>query len=291
VIDFDRALFAHMGFAISNAMRSLVMAITFARFGRAPDSGATRRYYQHIERFSASFAFLTDLAMLTLGGYLKKKETISGRLGDVLSAMYLASMVLKHHENRGSPPEELPAVEWACRELLYQAQEQLHSVLRNLPNRPIAWFARLMIFPRGLTYFAPADRLGRRVADLVLNNTATRASFNRLLYSVDAPGNVLAALQNVLEMAPMAETIEKKLRVEGRKTGRVSALNLADQIEQGRALGVLSEHEAQFLSEYDRKVMDIVNVDDFAPHELGVVAPTEPDVELSESVQLSRASI
>ena len=280
VDEFDRALFAHMGFAISNAVRSFVMALSFARFRRVPESGATRRYYQHIERFSASFAFVTDLAMLSLGGYLKKKETISGRLGDVLSAMYLASMVLKHHENRGSPAEELPAVEWGCRELLYQAQEQLHSVLRNLPNRPIAALARLLIFPRGLTYFAPADRLGRRVADLVLNNTATRASMSRLLYRADEPHNVLAALQNVLEMAPVAESLERKLRVEGQKTGRVTALNLPDQIEQSRALGILSEQEANFLVQYDRQVMDIVNVDDFAPHELGLAsqeAPAESD--------------
>jgi acyl-CoA dehydrogenase len=270
VDEFDRALFAHMGFAISNAVRSFVMALTFARFRRVLDSGPTRRYYQHIERFSASFAFATDLAMLTLGGYLKKKETISARLGDVLSAMYLASMVLKHHDNRGRPAEELPAVEWACRELLYQAQEQLHSVLRNFPNRPIAALARLLIFPRGLTYFAPADRLGRRVADLVLNNTETRSSLSRFLYSTDEPGNALAALQSVLEIAPMAESLEKKLRVEGQKTGRVRALDLAGQIEQSRALGILSEHEALFLADYDRKVMAIINVDDFAAHELGL---------------------
>jgi len=268
--EFDRALFAHIGFAISNAVRSFVMAITFARFRNVPDSGPTRRYYQHIERFSASFAFATDLAMLTLGGYLKKKETISARLGDVLSAMYLASMVLKHHDNRGRPAEELPAVEWACRELLYQAQEQLHSVLRNFPHRPMAALARLLIFPRGLTYFAPADRLGRAVADLVLNNTQTRASLSRFLYRSDEPGNALAALQNALEMAPVAESLERKLRVEGVKTGRVRALDLAGQIEQSRALGILNEQEALFLAEYDRKVMAIINVDDFAAHELGV---------------------
>ncbi len=122
VAEFDRALFGHIGFAISNAARSFLMALTIARFERVPVSGPTRRYYQHIERFSASFAFATDIAMLTLGGYLKKKETISARLGDVLSAMYLASMVLKHHDNEGRPEEELPIVEWACRELLYQAQ-------------------------------------------------------------------------------------------------------------------------------------------------------------------------
>jgi len=270
--EFDRALFAHIGFAISNAVRSFIMAITFARFRKVPESGPTRRYFQHIDRFSASFAFATDLAMLTLGGYLKKKESISARLGDVLSAMYLASMVLKHHDNRGHPAEELPAVEWACRELLYQAQEQLHSVLRNFPNRPMAALARLLIFPRGLTYFAPADGLGRQVADLVLTNTTTRASLSRFLYRSDAPGNALAALQDALEMAPLAESLERKLRVDGLKTGRVQALDLAGQIEQARALGILDEHEALFLAQYDRKVMAILNVDDFAPHELGIAA-------------------
>ncbi|MEO6186715.1 MAG: acyl-CoA dehydrogenase, partial [Steroidobacteraceae bacterium] len=69
--DFDQALFGHIGFTISNAVRSLVMAVTFARFESAPGEGAIRRYYQHIERFSASFAFATDVAMLSLGGYLK----------------------------------------------------------------------------------------------------------------------------------------------------------------------------------------------------------------------------
>jgi acyl-CoA dehydrogenase len=248
------------------------MAVTFARFRKVPQSGPTRRYFQHIDRFSASFAFATDLAMLTLGGYLKKKESISARLGDVLSAMYLASMVLKHHDNRGQPLQELPAVEWACRELLYQAQEQLHSVLRNFPNRPMAALARLLIFPRGLTYFAPADRLGRQVADLVLDNTATRASLSRLLYRRDEPGNALAALQSALEMAPMAESLERKLRIDGLKTGRIQALDLAGQIEQARALGILDQHEALFLAAYDRKVTAILNVDDFAPHELGVAA-------------------
>ena len=134
-----RALFGHIGFTISNAVRSFVMALTHARFTHVPDVGDTKRYYQHIVRFSASFAFAVDVAMLTLGGYLKKKENLSARLGDVLSAMYLASMVLKHHENQGRPADDLPIVEWACRNQLYKAQEQLHDFLRNFPNRFLGW--------------------------------------------------------------------------------------------------------------------------------------------------------
>ncbi len=134
VDEFDRALFGHIGFTISNAVRSFIMAMTNARFTSAPVTGPTSRYYQHIVRFSASFAFVVDVAMLTLGGYLKKKENLSARLGDVLSCMYLASMVLKHYENQGRHDADLPFVEWACRNLLYRAQEQLHSFLRNFPN-------------------------------------------------------------------------------------------------------------------------------------------------------------
>jgi len=270
--DFDRALFGHIGFTISNAVRSLIMALTLARFTRAPTSGATKRYYQHIVRFSASFAFAVDVAMLTLGGYLKKKENLSARLGDVLSCMYLASMVLKHHENQGRPDADLPIVEWACRNLLYRAQEQLHGFLRNFPNRFLAGVMRLLILPRGLTYSAPSDRLGLSLAELVMNPTESRERLCRFIYKTLEPTNALGLLQEVLVLTQTAEPIEKRIRVEGVKTGKVTALELPGQIQQALAAGIISETEAASLREYDRKVMEIINVDDFAPHELGVQA-------------------
>ena len=164
VAEFDRALFGHIGFTLSNAVRSFIMALTHARFTRAPVRGPTARYYQHVVRFSASFAFAVDVAMLALGGYLKKKEGLSARLGDVLSCMYLASMVLKHHENQGRQLEDLPIVEWACRNLLYAAQEQLHGFLRNFPNRLLAGLMRALIFPRGRGLLRPAHIPPRHAA-------------------------------------------------------------------------------------------------------------------------------
>ncbi|HEX3835925.1 MAG TPA: acyl-CoA dehydrogenase [Steroidobacteraceae bacterium] len=269
VAQFDAALFGHMGFTISNSVRSLVMALTFARLRGVPDHGPTRRYYQHIERFSASFAFAVDVAMLTLGGYLKKKESLSARLGDVLSAMYLASMVLKHYDNEGQPEADLPVVEWACRNLLYFAQEQLHSFLRNFPNRFLAGLMRVLIFPRGLTYFAPSDRLSRQVADLVTAPTPTRLRLGTHAYTTLNERSPLGLLQEVLLLAEGAELLEKRLRDEGVKSGRVTALDLPGRISQAVAAGILTQAEGASLAEFDRKVMQIVRVDDFAPHELG----------------------
>jgi acyl-CoA dehydrogenase len=272
VDEFDAALFGHIGFALSNAVRSFVMALTLARFHRVPDRGPTRRYFQHIVRFSASFAFAVDVAMLTLGGYLKKKENLSARLGDVLSSMYLASMVLKHFSDEGQPQEDLPIVEWACRYLLYYAQEQLHGFLRNFPNRWLAALMRFLIFPRGLTYFAPGDRLARRVAELVTNATATRERLCRFAYTSPVPGNPLGQLQEALLAAAAAEPIEQRIRVEGVRTGKVTALDLPGRIQQALAAGIISEVEAASLKEYDRKVMEIIQVDDFAAEELGAGA-------------------
>jgi acyl-CoA dehydrogenase len=269
VDEFDRALFGHIGFTISNAVRSLVMALTNARFTRVPVEGPTGRYFQHIVRFSASFAFAVDVAMLTLGGYLKKKENLSARLGDVLSSMYLASMVLKHYENQGRPAADLPVVEWACRSLLYRAQEQLHGFLRNFPNALLAGAMRALIFPRGLTYSAPGDRLGRTVAGLMLEPSASRDRLCEFIYRSIEPGNALGLLEEALQLSQVAEPLEKKIRVEGVKTGKVTALDLPGQISQALALGIVTPAEAALLRDYDRKVMEIVHVDDFAPDELG----------------------
>jgi acyl-CoA dehydrogenase len=272
VDEFDRALFGHVGFTISNAVRSFIMALTHARFTRAPVQGETARYYQHIVRFSASFAFAVDVAMLTLGGYLKKKEGLSARLGDVLSCMYLASMVLKHHENQGRPAEDLPVVEWACRNLLYHAQEQLHGFLRNFPSRALAAIMRGLIFPRGLIYSAPGDRLGHRVAALVTNPTEARERLCQGIYWRLDPGNPLGLLQEAMLLAAQLEPLLKRIRVEGVKTGRITALDLPGQIQQALAAGIVSETEAAALRDYDRKTMELISVDDFASEELGTQA-------------------
>src|SRR5918994_5047817 len=272
VDDFDRALFGHIGFTISNAVRSLIMALTLARFTHVPLKGPNARYFQHIVRFSASFAFAVDVAMLTLGGYLKKKENLSARLGDVLSSLYLASMVLKHHENQGRPVADLPIVEWACRNLLYYAQEQLHGFLRNFPNRMLAALMRMLIMPRGRTYSAPSDRLSSALADLAMTPSEARARLGRFVYTAVEPSNPLGLLQELLVLTQMAEPIEKRIRVERVKTGKVPALDLPRKIQQALVSGIISETEAASLRDYDRKVMEIINVDDFASEELAAQA-------------------
>ena len=124
---------------------------------------------------------------------------------------------------------------------------------------------RALIFPSGRTYFAPGDRLGRKVAQLMMDNTPSRARLTRLVYRELQPGNPLGLLQQAIELAPLAEPIEKQLRVAGVKTGKVTALDLPGQIEQGLALGILDAGQADTLRRWDRLTMQLINVDEFPP--------------------------
>ena len=267
---FDEALFGHIGFALSNAVRSISMALTNARYTAVPAEGSTRRYYQHINRYSAAFALAADWAMLTLGGDLKKRELLSARLGDVLSATFLASMVLKHYENQGRPADDLPIVTWACRHLLYTAQEQLHSFLRNFPSRGVATMLRFLIFPRGLTYNAPSDKLGNEVAELMINPSMARERVSHGIYKTVEAGNPLGMLQNTMEMAVAAEPVEKILK-RAVRDGTVTAPHPLEQIDEAVSAGILTKEQGKTLRELDDAVMELVRVDDFESHELGTL--------------------
>ena len=267
LVDFDRLLFKHVGYALSNAARSLIMAVTLARFTEVPATGATRRYYQHINRYSASFALMADAAMFTLGGALKRKELISARLGDILSYLYLASMVLKHYSDEGEPPEDLPLVEWACRTLLYRTQEQFHSLLRNFPSRWMAALLRLAIFPRGRTYSAPADELGQKITELIISPTDTRDRLASGAYTTREPGNPLGVLQEVLELAEQIKPLERRV-FDARRTGEITADDTPGQIDEAERNGVITAEEAASIRAFDAKVMAVTGVDDFDPAEL-----------------------
>ncbi len=267
LIEFDQALFGHIGLAFSNAARSVWMALTSARFTRVPVSTPTERYFQHINRFSAAFVLASDAAMLTLGGALKKKEKLSARLGDMLSYLYIASAALKRFEDQNRPAEDLPLVEYACRDALYRFQESMHGFLRNFPNRFVAAVLRFLIFPRGRSYSAPSDHLGHQIAELITTPGPSRDRLTRNTYTGDLSGPV-GIFGEALDLAVRLEPVEHRIR-DAEKAGKLKTGRGVNTTLAAEETGVITGEESRSLLRLEELTAKIIAVDDFDPMDLG----------------------
>ena len=208
--DFDQALLGHARFLFGNLGRSLVLGLTRGRLLRGPASRA-QRYYQTLTWMSAVLALAADAAMMTLGGALKRHERLSARMGDVFSELYLSSAVLKRFHDDGEPPDDYPLVRWALQESLYRMQESLRSLYRNLPNRPLALFLRMLCFPTGMVFSAPSDRADHEAAGILLAPSESRDRLTRGLFlpeDADAPAR---QLETAFDMAARLESLESRL--------------------------------------------------------------------------------
>ncbi|MBS0557870.1 MAG: acyl-CoA dehydrogenase [Proteobacteria bacterium] len=272
--EFDRVLFRHIGFAISNAARSFVLGLTHAHIGRAPGDKYTRRYYRKLNRYAANLALAADTAMLTLGGKLKFKERLSARLGDVLSNLFIASSMLKRYEDQGRPVADQPLLAWAFHDCAYRMQGALDGVLRNFPIRPVAWLLRALIFPIGRREAPPSDRLGHRVAAILCAPNDARTRLAEWAYLTPSANNPVGRMNALLPDVIAAEPVERKF-AKALKSGSLKALDADAQLAEAEQIGAISPDERKLLARVRAATQEFIDVDDFDPAELraAVVRP------------------
>ena len=264
--DFDKAMFSHVGFAISNLVRSFWLGLTGARFAAAPFKDQTKGYYQQLSRLSANLAFLSDMAMGTLGGELKRKERVSARLGDVLSQLYLASSALKRYHDEGRQHADLPLLHWALQDALFKAQEAIDELLRNFPNRWIGLALRVIVLPLGRDLKRPSDKLDSQVARLLQTPSETRSRLAQGQYLTREEGNPFGLLEQALDDVLSAEPLfEKVCKADSIKR---PFMQLDKVAEIGLAQGVLNQTEADLLRRAEESRLRTINVDDFDPIDL-----------------------
>ena len=265
--DFDHALFGHIGFAISNAVRSLWFGLTGARIGAAPGDTYTRRYYRKLNRYSAALALMADTSMLMLGGKLKFKESLSGRLGDVLSNLYIASALLKRYEDEGSPAADQPLLAWSIHNAVFKIENAFSGALRNFPIRPVGWLLWALVFPWGRRAQYPSDRLCHKVASLLMSPNEARDRLAVGVFTTPCENNPAGRIISYLPKVVLAEPVERKL-IKALKNSDIEALDFRAQLEEGVREGWITAEERVQLEELRVMTIDAISVDDFDPAEL-----------------------
>jgi acyl-CoA dehydrogenase len=263
-IEFDDAFTSHIGHTISNGVRAFVHGITSSRLGQTPRNGAaeTQHYFRFASRMAAAFAFLADVSMLAMGGALKRKEKISGRLGDVLSMLYLVSATLKHYEDQGRNKEDIPMIRWVVRDMLYNAQNAIDGILSNFPVKSLATLLRFVIFPLGMSFRPPLDSRNHDSARLLLEPGATRDRLTAGIFHPKGESDPTAILEQAFLATLACEPVDEKLR-KAVKKGKVIA-------KPGVEIGVLAKDAglitAEELALWQRKEAlrkNVIKVDDF----------------------------
>ncbi len=264
---FDRLLFAHVGLAISNAVRAFWLGLIHARIGRSPAHRDTAKYFRKLDRYAAALGLCADIAMLSLGGKLKMKERLSARLGDVLGELYIASAVLKRYEDQGRPESDRMLLAWTLHDRVHRMQVALGGFVDNFPVRWLGVFMRVVLFPIGRRERAPSDRLGRRLCTQMLAPSETRDRLCEGVYRTASDNNPVGRMDQILPLVIQAEPIERKF-AKGLRGMTVASREFEGQLAEAVAADVITQAEADLLVRSRAAAMEFIHVDDFDPADL-----------------------
>ncbi|OWR24550.1 Acyl-CoA dehydrogenase fadE12 [Brevundimonas diminuta] len=272
---FDRALFGYVGFVRGNMARAIGFSLTGGALITAPRDAAPelRRYYRQATRLSTLLALASDVSMAMVGGALKRKGALTGRLGDMLSQLFILSAALKRFEDEGRPAEDLPFIHWAAQDALSRATTAWRDLLANHPSRGAALFLKLAGAPFGLKAPTPGDKCAAEVAGLIQRHGPARDRLVAGSWSASLEVDPIAAVLVAFDLYPQVEAVEARLK-SAIRTGRLSRApqdltRLADWAREAETQGLIDADESVLIARYAEVAIQAIMVDDF-PQDFGL---------------------
>ncbi|MBE0487222.1 acyl-CoA dehydrogenase [Marinobacter sp.] len=269
---FDGIFYRHLAHTTRNALRSFVLGLSRGWLETSPRHGDIQKYYRQLGRFSAAFAMMTDVTLLTVGGGLKARQRLSGRMADCLVHMYYATAVIKQWHEEGYPEDQRDLVEWSLQTCLHDLQESMRKAIINFPVTALRWPLRLIVFPLGATGLnGPNDKLGAKVADTIVKDTPVRQRISRGTFvnlDPDDPlGRVLNAYKLANETAEMRQRLHEAIRSRDEDELDGIALLMGHQrkelVDWACAQGIIKADECPKMEEALTALYDVIRVDAF----------------------------
>jgi len=272
---FDAAFFGHVGSIFTNLTRAAWLSWTDCRIARRPRSGHGSRYFTDFERMSATFAICSEGAMATLGGALKRREALTGRLSDALAWLYMGTASMKRFYDEGQTERDEPFIDWAAQTALYECEQALLEMLDNLPNRWVGRFLRIKLFAPWSRYKRPNDRLTRKVANAIQDGGAARLHLTPDIFVPKDEPHGLSLLERALDAVVAARGPERKIK-DAMRAGTLERGTIASAIDKALEADVVSPEEVRCLKKASTLRDDAVQVDAFDRGRPPVTAGASP---------------
>ena len=264
VAAFDHALWRHVGLVLRNLTRAKILGWTQGRLVKSPVKGETACYYRKLAWTSATFAALSDLAMLSYGGRLKHHEKITGRFADMLSWLYLATATLRRFEAEGRREEDLPLIHWGMNHSFGQIQQALEGLLANLEIPVLGGLLRAATLPwfrLNPIGMMPTDAQGHAVAKL-LQSPDGRNHITQGLYVPTNAEQALGRLERAYQLSIVAMPVFKKIKT-ALCHGQLNITPPVGRVEAALRAGVITGAESDLATTAELAQLDAIQVDSF----------------------------
>jgi len=269
---FDGIFYRHIAHTTRNALRSFLLALTGGWLEPVPRQGNIQSSYRQLARFSAAFALMTDVTLLTIGGGLKAKQRLSGRMADCLVHLYYATAVIKQWHEEGYPEDQRPLVDWCLQTSLRDLKTSMRELIVNFPVPLLRWPLRALVFPLGATGLnGPDDKLGTEVADSIVKDTPLRQRISRGAYINTDPDDPLGRVLNAYRLANETKQMRDRLHeaMRNRDEDELGGIDLLmghqrkELVDWACEQGIVKKEECDKLLEALEALYDVIRVDAF----------------------------
>lgn len=255
---FRKLVWNHISYFMRNFAKTIGSAWTGGFLISAPNN-PLKREYQRLARLSYAYAWIADLALIYLGGSLKRRERLSARLADGLGYLYLALASLRHYEKNNTDPAHQVHAKWAVTYCFYHIQKALLDLFKNFPSKILGVLFKVIAFPLGQTMSYPKDKLDHQLARLMCTNNKYRDEIKQLIYFSGNNQQALERMEDTFNLLIKNKEIYKKLK--GIKL--ISGPSLEKQLELKVTQGELTADEKATILKIEAARLDAIQVDEF----------------------------
>jgi acyl-CoA dehydrogenase len=275
---FDDNFTSHIGHVVRNLSRSILLSLTRGWLAGSPRSGPEAKYYRKMYWTSATYALLSDLALGSYGGDLKRREKLTGRFADILSWMYLGTSVLRRYESEGRRKEDRALLEWSMQHTFFTIQQAFDGIFAELEVPGLTWLFRgpVSVWSRFNSLSgAPTDENGHRVAKILQTPGEQRDRLTDGIYLPEDRDEAMEKYERTFRLVYESDEIGRRLRA-AMKKGTIKQNKIDVMVKDAIAAGVLTEREAVILREAEIAREDAIQVDEFTLEEYKYKTPTPP---------------
>ncbi|CAN5355321.1 acyl-CoA dehydrogenase [soil metagenome] len=266
---FDDAFTKHIGHVVQNKVRAFLLSLTRGRLAVSPVSGSAAKYYRKLAWASASFTFMTDIALGSYGGALKMKEKLAGRYADILSWMMLATATIRRFEAEGRREDDRIFFEWAMQHAFYRIQIAFDEIYSEITvpcmswafRGPVALWSRINRIGR-----KPSDTLGHKVAQAMQMRGEQRDRLTDGIFISKSKDEAIGKYEHALKLIEETFPIYKKL-YNATKAGEIKKTSVLNQLDSAVGKGIITSEEANSVKETEAARFDAILVDEFTLEE------------------------